>query len=236
MSTALYLDDSYLKEWKATVTGVKNGKFITLDKTAFFPKGGGVPNDTGVILKNDRQYRVIFTGKFDGQISHEVDSEGLKDRDEVKCILDWERRYKLMRIHTACHILSSVFYRAEGALVTGNQLDVGQGRIDYDMEDFTQEKIERYIDEANRVFSKSIEVKIYYMKRDEALKIPEMVKLKNALPPNVENLRIVEVPGVDIQADGGPHVANTSEIGRIKFLRMENKGRQNRRVYIELLD
>jgi len=238
MLEALYLNDSYLKEWKAVVEEVSREKYIVLSRTAFYPKGGGLPNDTGIIRRDSdgKEFRVVFSGKFDGKISNEVDSAGLEKGDSATCFLDWDRRYKLMRFHTACHILSSIFFRRANALVTGNQLDVERSRIDYDMEDFSKEKVEEYIAEANSIFAKGIGVKIYYMDREAALKIPEMVKLKNAFPPNIPRLRIVEVPGIDMQADGGPHVANTKEIGSVRLVGMENKGKQNRRVYIELAD
>jgi len=236
MQTLLYLDDSYMKEWDAKVGSVDRGKYIVLDRTAFFPKGGGLPSDMGWLSRraDGKKFRVVFAGKFSGLVSHEVDQEGLAPGDMVSCGLDWDRRYRLMRIHTACHILCSVFYRNANALVTGNQLDVGQSRIDFDMQAFEKSAVERYIAEANSIFAKGVEVKAYYMDREEALKTPEMVKLKNALPPDVPRLRIVEIPGIDTQADGGPHVANTKEIGSIRLVGMANKGKENRRVYIEL--
>src|SRR3989338_2611371 len=135
----LCLDDSYCKECEATVTGVKDGKFIALDKNLFYPRGGGQPTDTGKIIRgnddlnqndsnmckfgDDRishEFKVVFVGKFDGKVSHEVDKEGLKEGDKVKCIIDWERRYKLMRTHTAAHVLASTMHKELGALITGN--------------------------------------------------------------------------------------------------------------------
>lgn len=238
MQQAIYLDDSYIREWKAAVKKVDREKFITLDRTAFYPKGGGVPHDTGTVrrISDGMEFRVVFSGKFSGEISHETDKPGLLEGDQVECSLDWERRYKLMRLHTACHILSSIFFRQANALVTGNQIETEKTRIDYDMADFSEDKVREYIADANDIFSRNIGVKIYYMDREKALEIPEIVKLKNAFPPSIPKLRIVEVPGIDIQADGGPHVANTGEIGSIRLAGTENKGRQNRRIYITLAD
>ena len=224
----LYLEDQYLKEWDARVIGVKDGKYVTLDRTAFYPKGGGQPHDTGII-GND--YNVIYTGKFSGSISHEVDREGLKEGDKVHCRLDWDRRYKLMRMHTAAHLLSAVFHTEAGALITGNQLDPEKSRIDFSLEDFDKDKIQDYVDEANRLAAEGHEVEISYMDREEALKDPTMVKLANALPPKVKELRIVKIGDIDRQADGGTHVKNTSEIGTIRLLNTKNKGKDNRRVY-----
>jgi len=232
---ALYMEDSYLKEFEADVVSVKDGKFVVLDKTAFYPNSGGQPHDTGMMTAEDgAQYNVVFTGKFSGQISHEVDKEGLKQGDKVKCALDWDRRYKLMRMHTAAHLLCSFFHKKAGALITGNQLNIEKSRIDFSLDDFDREKINEYVRDANDVVQKGVEVKTYTLPREEAMKIPDVVKLANALPPSIKELRIVEIEGVDTQADGGTHVKNTSEIGTISLLKAENKGKNNRRIYYKV--
>ncbi|MEM4336023.1 MAG: alanyl-tRNA editing protein AlaXM [Candidatus Anstonellales archaeon] len=235
---ALYLEDSYLKECDAKVESVKDGKYVVLNRTIFYPNGGGQPHDTGkIIRKSDgKEFRVVFVGKFEGKISHEVDGEGLKEGEEVKCILDWDRRYKLMRMHTAAHVLAGgVLYKKYNAKITGNQLDVDKSRFDFNLENFDRETFERAVAEANEILGKNIEVKTYYMPRAEAMKNPEMVKLAGALPPNIDPLRIVEIAGVDIQADGGTHVKNLKEVGKIRIIKLENKGKDNRRVYFELV-
>ena len=235
MKEVLYMDDSYLEEFDATVTSIKDGIYVVLDRTSFYPGGGGQPYDTGKMRTGDRtEYSVVFAGRFSGQISHEVDKPGLKEGDRVHCVIDWERRYRHMRAHTASHIISAVFEKRTGAKITGNQLGADKSRIDYNLDEFDKEKIAGYIEEANEIARKDIPVRISYMKREDALKHPSLVKLANVLPPNVDTLRIVDIEGVDKQADGGTHVKSTSEIGAIVFLKAENKGKNNRRVYFRL--
>ena len=231
MEKALYMNDSYLKEFEATVENVKDDKFVVLDKTAFYPTGGGQPHDTGVMICNGDEYAVVYVGKFSGQISHEVAKPRLKAGDRVTGKINWDRRYKFMRMHTAAHLLISIFNRESNVLITGNQIDEEKTRIDFNMENFDREKILKYIEDANNIIKQDLPVKVSYMQREEAMKIPGVVKLAAALPPNVETLRIVEIPGVDLQADGGTHVKSLSEIGTIEFVKAENKGKDNRRVY-----
>jgi Ser-tRNA(Ala) deacylase AlaX len=233
MTELLYMKDSYLKEFDATVISV-DGNFIELDKTAFYPFGGGVPNDTGKLICNGSEFLVKNVSKKFGKVLHEVDKEGLKIGDSIKGVIDWERRYRFMRMHTAAHLLSEVFNKESGALITGNQLDLEQSRIDYDLENFNRDKINEYFRKANEIVQKDLPVKIYFMKREEAMKIPTITKLANVLPPNVPELRIVEIVGFDIQADGGTHVNSLKEIGEIQLVKIENKGKNNRRVYFAL--
>jgi misacylated tRNA(Ala) deacylase len=231
MQNALYMSDSYLKEFEATVESVKDDKYVILSQTAFYPKGGGQPFDMGALICNNEEYPVVYAGKFEGKISHEVAKAGLKEGDKVTGKIDWERRYKFMRMHTAAHVLTAVFNKLDNVLITGNQIDLDKTRIDYNMVDFDKEKMLQYIDKANEIIKNDIEVKTYYLIKEEAMKIPGVVKLAGALPPDVNELRIVEIPGVDLQADGGTHVNRLSEIGSIKFLKAENKGKDRRRVY-----
>jgi len=235
MTKALYLEDSYLRECDATVASVKDDKYAVLDQTIFYPKGGGQPWDIGQIIKGEEAFKVVYVGKFSGEISHEVDRAGLKAGDKVHCVLDWERRYKLMRSHTAAHLFASLLCTGTGALVTGNQLETDKVRFDFSLEAFNPEILEKYLDKANEFFRKEIPVKWYELPREEALKIPGVVKMAEAFPPNIPRLRIVEIVGVDKQADGGTHVKNLKEVGQIKFLKTENKGKHNRRVYFELV-
>ncbi|MBI2649827.1 alanyl-tRNA editing protein [Candidatus Woesearchaeota archaeon] len=231
MESALYMNDSYLKEFEATVESVKDGKFVVLDKTAFYPTGGGQPHDTGVFIRNNEEYPVVYAGKFSGKISHEVVKPGLKYGDGVIGRINWDRRYKFMRMHTAAHLLISIFNKESNVLITGNQIDEDKTRIDFNMENFDRDKIMQYIDTANDIIKQDLPVNVSYMPREEAMKIPGMVKLAGALPPDVHTLRIVEIPGIDLQADGGTHVKSLFEIGTIEFVKAENKGKDNRRVY-----
>ncbi|HLD59788.1 MAG TPA: alanyl-tRNA editing protein AlaXM [Candidatus Bilamarchaeaceae archaeon] len=230
----LCLDDSYCKECEAIVTGVKDGKFIALDKNLFYPRGGGQPTDTGKIIRGNDEFKVVFVGKFDGKVSHEVDKEGLKEGDKVKCIIDWERRYKLMRTHTAAHVLASTMHKELGALITGNELGEDKTRFDFNLENFDREKFDQVVDKVNELLKQDVDLKVYSLPRDEAMKIEGVVKLANALPPSIQILRIVEIPGIDLQADGGTHVKNLKEVGQIELIKLDNKGKSNRRIYFKL--
>ena len=231
MKSALYMTDSYLKEFEATVENVKDDKFVILNETAFYPSGGGQPHDTGGMICNGEEYPVVFVGKFLGQISHEVSKLGLKTGDKVKCKVDWDRRYRLMRMHTSAHIIDAILYKEADALCTGNQLGLDKSRIDFSLDVLDRDKIQQYVDMANDWVKKAIDVKIYFLPREEALKIPGVVKLASVMPPEVSELRIVEIPDVDLQADGGTQVKNTLEIGNISLVSVENKGKNNRRMY-----
>ncbi|MBD3209866.1 alanyl-tRNA editing protein AlaX [Candidatus Micrarchaeota archaeon] len=235
VSGALYLGDSYIKECEAKVTSVKDGKFIVLDRTIFYPKGGGQPCDTGKIVNGEEDYQVTFVGKFEGEISHEVDKSGLKEGNRVRCLLDWDRRFKLMRMHTAAHVLSAVMHKELGVLITGNQLKEDKTRFDFSMQDFDRDRFQKVVEKANGLLSQDNRIKIYDLKREKAMEIPGIVKLANSLPPSLKVLRIVEIPGVDIQADGGTHVRNLKEVGKIEILKLENKGKNNRRIYFSLM-
>jgi misacylated tRNA(Ala) deacylase len=230
----LYLEDSYMRECNATVVSVKDDKYISLDQTVFYPKGGGQPHDTGRIIRGDEVFNVVFVGKFSGEVSHEVDHPGLKAGDTGHCVLDWDRRYKLMRSHTAAHLFASMLCVGTGALVTGNQLEVDKVRFDFSLEKFDPEILEEYLDKANALLRTDTLVRWYELPREEALKIPGIVKMAEAFPPEIPRLRIVEIVGLDKQADGGTHVRNLNEVGQIKVLKTENKGKNNRRIYFTL--
>ena len=225
MTRALYLEDSYLQECDATVVSVKDEKYVVLDQTIFYPRGGGQPWDTGKIMKGKEEFRVVYVGKFSGEISHEVDRGGLGEGDSVHCFLDWERRYKLMRSHTAAHVFASLLCRGTGALVTGNQIEEDKVRFDFNLKEYNPEIIHDYVEKANEQFRKDIPVKWYSLPREEALRIPRVIKMARATPPNISSLRIVEIVGVDKQADGGTHVRNLKEVGQIKLLKTKNKGK-----------
>jgi misacylated tRNA(Ala) deacylase len=234
MTIALYLEDSYLKECDATVLSVKDDKYVVLDKTIFYPKGGGQPHDTGRIIRNTENFNVVYVGKFSGEISHEVDKPGLKPSDKVHCILDWQRRYKLMRSHTAAHLFASLLCNGTGALVTGNQLEIDKIRFDFSLDQFNPDILTKYVNQANELLKKDTAVKSYQLPKEEALKIPGVVKMAEAFPPDLPRLRIVELVNLDKQADGGTHVKNLNEVGQINVLKTESKGKNNRRIYFTI--
>jgi len=230
----LYQDDSYLREAEAEVIDSSPGRAV-LDRTVIHPRSGGLVSDTGKLIAGDREFKIIEAVEEGGEVYHILSEPTLLERgSKVKVILDWERRYRIMRAHTALHVLISIFNRTAGALVTGNQVTEDISRVDLNLEKPDRDLVLSVISEANRILKEGHRVKIYYLSRDEAMKIEGIVKLAKAMPPDVEKLRIVEIEGVDIQADGGPHVSNTSEVGEIAFIKLENKGKNNRRIYFRL--
>lgn len=227
MTRKLYWEDAYLRDFEARVVSV-DGQRLVLDQTAFNPRGGGLVSDTGVIDGT----RVLEATKAEDDVFHLLESPPLvKAGDLVKCSLDWDRRYKIMRMHTAAHILSAVVHGETGALITGNQISPEGSRVDFDLEGFDKSMASRYIEKVNEAVARQLEVTSYFMKRSEAEGMPGLVKLAKAAPPSVDVLRVVQIGDVDTQADGGVHVRNTREIGNVSCVKTENKGRSNRRLY-----
>ncbi len=233
MTELLYQKDSYLREMDAHVIKVVEGG-VVLDRTVFHPRSGGVAHDTGVLEYCERTYRVVKVGRDreTGEVVHYLDTtDGLKEGAEVHGVIDWDRRYRLMRLHTAAHIISAVMFRDYGALITGGDIQPEKAKDDFSIESMDKSIFEDAVRKANEVVEQGIELKIYWVSREEAFKIPGIVKLANRMPPDIKELRIVEIPGIDIQADGGPHVRNTKEIGKIVLLKVENKGKKRKRMY-----
>jgi misacylated tRNA(Ala) deacylase len=220
----------YMKAFDGRVVRVE-GNRIVLDQTAFNPRGGGLVSDLGE-LGGSSLVEVI---KENEEVFHLVNDPALFKVDEtVHGVLDWDRRYKIMKMHTTAHILSAIVNRETGALITGNQIGPDESRVDFSLEAFDREKLTDYTKMANGVVGRGVAVTTYFMNRDRALGTPGLVKLANAMPPSVSELRIVQIGDVDTQADGGVHVANTREIGEIRVQRAENKGKSNRRLYFTL--
>ncbi|HLD06451.1 MAG TPA: alanyl-tRNA editing protein [Candidatus Nanoarchaeia archaeon] len=230
---ARYLHDAYQKEFAAKVIAV-DGNFAYLDQTYFYPEGGGQPHDTGVLQRGNERFPVVFTTRMSGKIAHQLSITGLQPGDSIRGMIDWNRRYALMRMHTAAHILSEVFHRQAGALITGNQLDVTASRIDFSLESFTREAVAAYVAQANDVVRQDLPVTIRFLPREEAMKLPQVSKLAMGLPQGIAEVRIVSIGGFDQQADGGTHVRSTKEIGAILLDKIENKGKANRRIYFSL--
>ncbi len=234
MTKRLELIDSYLKEFDAIIEDIQDNKII-LNQSAFYARGGGQPSDFGEIKTTDNKLvKVISAEKNEDKVLLSVEPINiLKKGDKVKGIIDWTRRYKLMRMHTAIHLLHSVIYDSLKAMITGNEIDVDKTRFDLDYE-ISKERIIRYIKKANELIKKGALVKNYLLPKDEALKIPGIVKLGIAFPPDVKELRIVEIENIDIEADGGTHVKNITEIGEIIFLKLDNKGKGRKRIYFTI--
>ncbi|TMI30401.1 alanyl-tRNA editing protein [Candidatus Bathyarchaeota archaeon] len=230
MTRKLYWDEPYSRKFTATVEEL-DGNNVVLDRTLFYPRGGGVSCDIGTLGGTS----VVETIRSEDKILHSltfVPSFG--KGQSVHGELDWERRHRLMRMHTAGHLLSAILYTKVNARITGNQIDVDRSRMDFNLEAFDRAQIEGFVQEANSLIQKDAAVKTYFMEREEALKRPELVKLAEAFPPAEKQLRIVEIEGIDKQADGGLHVQKLSEIGTIQLLKLENKGKTNRRLYYDL--
>ena len=229
----LYLKDSYKKEFEAKVIEAFDNKVI-LNETYFYASGGGQPSDKGIIIHNNKEYQVLDVKKEDEKMILTMDQEGLKVNDLIKCKIDWNRKYKLMRMHTAAHVISSIVHKETNAMITGNQLDEEKSRIDFSLEDFKKESFEKYIEKANEEIKNDHKTTIYTISKEEAEKIEDLSKLAKGLPPHLKDIRIVKIGSIDEQADGGTHVASTKEIGKIKLLSIENKGKSNRRMYFTL--
>ncbi|MBI5398671.1 alanyl-tRNA editing protein [Candidatus Woesearchaeota archaeon] len=235
MTELAYLDDCYVREFEANVTRAA-GTLVVLDKTFFYPAGGGQPTDIGKIRAASGEYNVLNAKKIGQDVEIQLDREGLLQGERITGIVDWKRRYTLMRYHTACHILSALVNEATGALITGNQIETDRARVDFDLENFDREQIKTFEDKANELIARGIPVTIKNLSKEEAFQIPSVFKLKNILPPSIETIRIIDIPGCDTQACGGTHVCDTSEIKGVQVTKIDNKGKNNRRVYFVLKD
>ncbi|MFZ2471500.1 MAG: alanyl-tRNA editing protein [Methanothrix sp.] len=230
----MYLEDSYLWAFDAIVVDAF-GEHAILDKTAFYPQSGGQPADVGFLLRGDEAFRVVGVEPGERGIKHILDRAGLLPGDRISGTIDSDRRYRFMRSHTACHILSAVIFRETGAKITGNQIEQSRSRVDFSLESFDKAKMSEYVEKANRIVDDHHAVTTRIIPRAEALDLPDIVRLAMDVPDR-EMIRIVEIEGVDRQACGGTHVKNTAEIGKIIMIKAENKGKANRRVYFSLED
>lgn len=233
MTEQLWLKDCYVKEFEAEVIDVL-GKYVMLSRTAFYPEGGGQPTDKGILKRGNEEYNVLYVNKVGNEIRHEVDIDGLAKGDKIKGIINWERRHLFMRYHTAAHVLSGVINHKTGALITGNNIAEEKAKLDFNLATFDRNLLGAFVNEANEAIARGLSVNINFLPREEAFKIPAIVKLKMFLPESIQEIRVIDIEGADQQACAGCHVKNTSEIGKIDVLSMENKGKDNRRVYFAL--
>ncbi len=234
MTELLAHTDAYRQEFEATVVAVNpEENAVALDKTAFYPGGGGQPNDVGWL---------------DGKLVTKVKRQGehiwhwLAERGNLPAVgaavhgqIDWERRYKLMRTHTAFHILCGVVWRDYGAQVTGGNMDELSGRMDFEFETLRQELVKEIEEKLNVEVAAARNVRVKILPREEAFRIPDLIRTKiNLLPEGITEVRTVEIEGLDLQADGGTHVNNTREVGRIRVAGYESKGKINKRIRLEI--
>ena len=236
MTELLFHSESYVKEFQAIVTGVFDGG-VVLDRTAFYTGGGGQPSDSGTLTDGDREYRVTGVKRSDGKLVHQIAGDLPAAGATVNGLIDWDRRYLLMRTHTALHILCGVVWRDYGALVTGGDMKPGEGRMDFEFENFSAEFVDELEIKVNVEVAAGRDIHVNNLTRAEADQIPDLIRTKiNLLPPNIQEIRTIDIHGLDLQADGGTHVANTREVGVIKVVGHESKGRINKRIRIALED
>jgi len=233
MTELLYLHDSYLREFDATVTSV-NGQTVTLDQTAFFPSGGGQPSDSGLLRWPGGEARVLDIKKDGASARHDLDGPVPPEGQIVRGVLDWDRRFAIMRHHSALHVLVGAVYHLFGALVTGGAIYPDRARMDFSLEDLNKDRVAAIEAEANRVIGENRRILVRFVSREEFERSDLTRLARNLLPPEIREVRVIEIEGFDAQADGGTHVANTSEIGRLAVTKTENKGKTNRRLEIAL--
>lgn len=234
MTELLYHTDSYLNEVRAKVVAVQE-EAIVLDQTIFYPGGGGQPADFGKIIWSGFVARIDKLKKSGDAVLHWLAGPTPEVNQHVRCKLDWTRRYQLMRTHTALHILCGVIWRDFGAQVTGGNMEPLKARMDFELEAMSSDFAEQVEKRINEEVEAARAVKVRTLPREEAFQIPDLIRTKiNLLPEGIQQVRTVEIEGLDLQADGGTHVANTREVGRIRVVGHESKGKLNKRLRIML--
>jgi misacylated tRNA(Ala) deacylase len=228
--------DAYLAEAEGSVLSATDGGLI-LDRTVFYARGGGQPGDVGIIRWDGGEVEVIDTIRREGIPFHVV-GEGAalpEPGTAVHGSIDWERRYRTMRTHTALHALSGVVFRDFGAKVTGGNMEPGVARMDFELDGISVEFGQQVERKVNEELTRGYPTEVIYMARQEALKDPDLIRTKvNLIPEWVEEIRVIDIVGLDRQADGGTHVASTLEVGEVRVVKTESKGKANKRMRIEL--
>ena len=238
MTKLLFLSDSYLQFFEATVTGLDEENLgVILDQTAFYPGGGGQPADFGMLTIAGTAHPIKRARKISGKIIHQF-AEGLPSIEvgaRVEGQINWEHRYQLMRTHTAMHILCGVIFRDYGASVTGGNMEPGKGRMDFEFETMQRELVDEINTAINAEVANARKVSTSILPRAEAFQIPDLIRTRiNLLPEGIKEVRVVEIEGLDLQADGGTHVRDTSEVGPIRVVDYKSKGKINKRIYVEI--
>jgi misacylated tRNA(Ala) deacylase len=241
VSENLCYSDAYARLTDAVVVGVDaDANAVLLDRTVFYPGGGGQPADVGQLIgQSGGSWRVVGAKKRDDDIWHTVEAgAGLPTIDtQVSAEIDWDRRHRLMRTHSALHVLCGVVWRDHGASVTGGNMEPLAGRMDFEFETMSGELVGEIEQRVNDEVAADREIRVATLPREQALAIPDLIRTKiNLLPEGITEIRTIEIVGLDLQADGGTHVAHTGEIGRVKVTGYESKGRINKRIRIEVAD
>lgn len=228
------MDDSYIRAFEARVLDVREHS-VVLDRTAFYPRGGGQMSDRGTLEADGRVFPVISVEKRGPEVVHTIEGPLPSSGAAVKGSIDWDFRYQMMRTHSALHVLCGVIYRRFHAQVTGCQMYPERARMDFTLADLTADRIREIEGLSNDAIQAGYPIKVRYLSRSEANVTPELVRTKiNLVPPHVDPVRVIDIVGLDLQADGGTHVNNTLEIGAIHIIKTENKGKENRRLEIQL--
>jgi misacylated tRNA(Ala) deacylase len=240
-TTLLYYTDCYLREFRSEVVAAdEDAHAVALAATAFFPTGGGQPHDTGVLAFGGWSAAVVDAAKgSDGVVWHTLSPGSPLPTigETVQGAIDWGRRYLLMRIHTAQHILNGVIWRDYGALVTGAHMIPGEGRLDFELPSMSKEFAHAVEERVNEQVALDLPVRILFLARAEADRDPSLLRLKaDRIPRSVDPLRVIDIVGLDRQADGGTHVASTGEVGRVRVVKAESKGKSNKRIRIAVED
>ena len=232
MTDIICYEDSYVRDFEAVVVEATDTG-VVLDRTAFYPGGGGQPADTGRLISEGCEWRVTKVSRERGRLLHRLDSDPPEPNTTVMGEIDWARRYELMRTHTALHILCGVVWRDYSAQVTGGDMKPLTARMDFELERMSADFAEEVQDRINAEVAAARPVHVRELPREEAFKIPDLIRTKiNLLPKSIARVRIVDIEGLDLQADGGTHVSNTSEVGVIRVVGRESKGRINKRLRI----
>jgi misacylated tRNA(Ala) deacylase len=234
MTELLYQTDSYLADFEAHITAaLPEAHAVVLDRTAFYPGGGGQPGDAGTL----NGLPLVKMRKADGEILHILDGDLPQAGQSVHGALDWQRRYRLMRTHTAMHVLCGVVFRDFGALVTGGEMEPLKGRMDFEFARLERELVSTIETAVNQEIDAARDVRVEILPREVAFRIPDLIRTKiNLLPAGIQEVRTVEIVGLDLQADGGTHVRNTAEVGRIRVVDYKSKGALNKRIYLEVIE
>ena len=234
MTLHLFYEDAYLKHFPAKVKYSEN-QAVVLDQTAFYPGGGGQPNDVGILKAGVETWKVQKVRRVNDDLLHMLDKEAPISGTLVEAEIDWSRRLQLMRIHTAMHLLCGVIWRDYGASVTGGNMEPLRGRMDFEFETMHKELVDKIEEKINIEVTAAREVTTRVLPREEAFQIPDLIRTKiNLLPDGIKEVRVVEIVGLDLQADGGTHVANTEEVGTITIVDYKSKGAINKRIIVAL--
>jgi misacylated tRNA(Ala) deacylase len=232
----LFSTDAYARTCEATVTDA-GPDGVVLDRTVFYARSGGQPGDTGWLTWDGGKARVADTFKKDGALRHAIEGDPPPLGARVTAEIDWDRRHTFMRTHTALHALSGIVWRHYGAKVTGGSMDLGVARMDFELPSMSAEFGRAVEEKLNEALGRDRPVHVSFVPRDEALADPDLIRTKvNLIPDHVDPIRVIDIEGVDKQADGGTHVRSTAEVGRIRVVKTESKGQAFKRMRIELVD